>query len=578
MITRADLARDRRRGAAGVLAALLALAVLVSSCTSKPQRRASTSATTASAAGEVSPTTAGAAGATGDWVTYNGPLTGDRYSPLSQITPANVSRLREKCAFNMPDSTSFESGIVAVDGVVYVTAFGNTYAFDGATCQRKWSHSRPEPATFLNVNRGVGYGDGKVFRGTGDAHVLALDARTGRLVWDDTIGNAKNGESVPMAPIEWNGLVFVGNAGGDNFDVQGRVYALDASNGHVVWRFNIIPDSAPIRATWHRASAANPPTGGATWTSYALDTASGTLYVTTGNSGPDFVEALHPGENLYTESLLALDAKSGRLLAHVQPYQTDFHDWDLSAGPASITTPGARPMILAASKNGYVYGVDRSGARSVAGRANDSPTTKTLDVRYKALVATRENADAPLSSEHMTRFCPGSQGGSEWNGPTYDHQLGTFYVNSIDWCTSVQLKPLDSLKGAPGQAWTGMANPKLAFGKQDPPGQWRGWVTAVNADNGQIRWKVRTPKPMLAGITSTAGGLVFTGDLDGNVLALDARTGKELWRNATGKAIGGGVISYEAGGKQYVAAATGLNSPIWPVHGGTARVVVYAVQ
>ena len=122
-----------------------------------------------------------------------------------------------------------------------------------------------------------------------------------------------------------------------------------------------------------------------------------------------------------------------------------------------------------------------------------------------------------------------------------------------------------------------MDDPKMAFGRQDPISKWRGWITAVDAENGAIRWRVRTPKPMVAGITSTAGGVVFTGDLDGNVLALDAGTGKELWRNPTSKAIGGGVISYEAGGKQYVAAAAGLNSAIWPVHGGTARIVVYAL-
>ena len=177
----------------------------------------------------------------------------------------------------------------------------------------------------------------------------------------------------------------------------------------------------------------------------------------------------------------------------------------------------------------------------------------------------------------MTRFCPGSQGGIEWNGPTWHPGLGLLYANSIDWCTSVKLLPVEKMKGGPGMPWTGMDHPQLAFGVQDPVERWKGWITAVDADSGAVRWQVQTPKPMVAAITATAGGLVFTGDLDGNVLALDAASGKELWRDATGKAIGGGVVSYTAGGRQRIAVAAGLNSAIWPVKGGTARVVSYAL-
>lgn len=511
--------------------------------------------------------------APGDWITYNGTLSGERYSPLDQITTANVTRLKRVCAFDAPDSVSLQSGILAVNGTLYFTAFNNTYAFDGATCARKWSQTRAEPATYLKVNRGLGYSDGRLFRGTGDAHVLGLDAATGRLLWDVSIGNPKIGESTPLAPIAWSGLVFAGNAGGDNFDVRGRIYALDAATGRVVWEFHTIPDSGAVRATWGKASAANPPAGGATWTSYALDEAKGILYVSTGNPAPDFVEAFHPGLNLYSNTVLALNARTGRLLAYVQPIHNDFHDWDVSAPPALITTAGGHAFIGQAAKDGNVYGIDRSAVSAAA----SAPDTAALAVRYKAAVSTRINAETPLTSDRMTRFCPGSQGGVEWNGPAFDRRHGLLVVNSIDWCTSVKLQRLDTLKGAPGQAWSGMDDPQMAFGRLDPVSQWRGWITAVDAENGQIRWHVKTPKPMVAGITATAGGLVFTGDLDGNVLALDAATGKELWRDATGKAIGGGVISFQAGGRQYVAAAAGLNSAIWPVHGGSAQVVVYGL-
>src|SRR5436190_9194189 len=260
------------------------------------------------------PAVAARAAPAGNWVTYNGPLAGDRYSPLAQITTANVSQLQQACAFDAPEAVNFQSGIVAVDGVLYFTLFNSTYAIDGATCQQKWKHTRSEPNTFLMVNRGVGYSDGRLFRGTGDAHVVAIDAKDGKQLWDVSIGDPKKGESAPMAPIAWNGLVFAGNAGGDNFGVVGRIYALDAATGRVVWQFTTVPDSGPARASWAKESAANPPSGGATWTSYALDDANGVLYVPTGNPAPDFAHALRPGENLYTNSLLALDAKTGRLL------------------------------------------------------------------------------------------------------------------------------------------------------------------------------------------------------------------------------------------------------------------------
>lgn len=516
----------------------------------------------------------------GDWITYNGSLSGDRYSPLREITTANVGRLRPVCTFETNDTVSFQTGIVAVGGTLYVTAFNHTYAIDGATCRQLWKHTRQEPPNYLKVNRGVGYADGKLFRGTGDAHVVALDAKTGNELWVTRIGDATKGESTPMAPIAWNNLVFIGNAGGDNFGVVGRIYALDAGTGRQVWEFRVIPDSGPARATWPKASPENPPTGGATWTSYALDDRSGVLYVSTGNPAPDFVAALHPGDNLYSNSVLALDARSGRLLAYVQPVKDDFHDWDVSAGPALITTRDGTPFLLAAAKDGNVYGIDRSRLVNPQGMAAGVPgaaDSTALPIRYRTAVTTRENVDAPLSPDRETRFCPGTQGGVEWNGPAYSREQGVLFVNAIDWCSSVRLAPMDSLKGQPGKPWTGSADPELAFGEFDPQESWKGWVTAVDAETGAIRWKYQSPTPMVAGITATAGGLVFTGDLNGDVLAFDAVSGKVLWKQPAGGAIGGGVMTYRAGGRQLVAAAVGLNSPIWPVKGGHARVAVFGL-
>ena len=540
--------------------AALALTVLAGACARQDVHDAHEKATPAAAPH-------------GDWPMYGGPLAGDRYSPLTQVTAANVGRLRQVCAFDAPDVVNFQSGIVAVNGVLYFTLFNNTYAVDGVTCQQKWKHTRAEPNTFLMVNRGVAYSDGRVFRGTGDAHVVAINAADGRQLWDVAIGDSKVGESAPLAPIAWNGLVFAGNAGGDNFGVRGRIYTLDAATGRVIWRFDTVPDSGPARATWLKASSANPPSGGATWTSYALDEANGILYVPAGNAAPDFARALRPGENLYTNSLLALDAKTGRLLSYVQPLKGDFHDWDLAAPPALITTKGGRPFVAQGSKDGYVYNIDRSDVTT-----HGSGELGQMVVRSKAQVTTRDNVDAPFSTARETRFCPGVQGGVEWNGPAYHPGLGLLYVNAIDWCSRVKMQPIASITGTPGASWTG-AEPAdgWLFGRHDPVEQWKGWVTAFDPESGDVKWKIQTPKPMVAAITATAGGLVFTGDLDGQLLAYDASTGKELWRHATGKAIGGGVISYQTGATQRIAAATGTNARTWNIQAGTARVVVYAL-
>jgi alcohol dehydrogenase (cytochrome c) len=350
--------------------------------------------------------------------------------------------------------------------------------------------------------------------------------------------------------------------------VKGRVYALNASTGQTVWEFHAIPDSGPARETWEKASAQNLPSGGATWTSYAVDP----------EAAPDFAAELHPGDNLYSNSVLALDAKTGRLIDFVQPVKNDFHDWDVSAGPALISTKSGKSLIAAGAKDGQLYGIDRAGIGTAASSNAEQPTApRTLKVVYQTVVTTRENVDARLNSERETRFCPGSQGGVEWNGPSYSRDLNLVFVNAIDWCTSVRLGNVATMSGKPGMAWTGSADPKLPFGRMDPEGRWQGWLTAVDADTGQVRWKYRSAKPLVAAVTATAGGLVFTGDLDGEVRAFDGADGRELWHSATGKAIGGGVISYEAKGKQHIAVAAGLNSPIWPIKGGPARVVVYAL-
>ncbi len=506
-----------------------------------------------------------------DWPLYNGDFAATRFSALTEVNKTNVAGLRRLCTYDTGENVAFQTGPIVVQGTMYFTTQATTYAINTADCSLKWKQTRPNSAGGLGVNRGIAFADGKLFRGTGDAHVIGMDAATGATVWDTPIGDRDKGESVPLAPIAWKGMVFAGNAGGDNFGVTGRVYGLNAGDGKEVWHFNIAADSGAAGATWKNISKDNPATGGATWTSYSLDPDAGVLWVSSGNVAPDFLLALHPGDNLYTTSVIALDAKTGKLLRFVQPVKKDFHDWDMTAPPALIRTKAGRSIAAAAGKDGILYGIDRSAVS--AGKSSDAQ----LKIHYATPVTTRENVNAPFTTTADTHFCPGVQGGVEWNGPGFSPQSNLLFVNAVDWCFSVKIADAGTVKGAPGKSWSGSGDAAHAFGTPDPKEKMGGWLTAVDADSGKVRWKYKSSLPMVAGVTPTAGGLVFTGELNGNVLALDGESGKVLWQDATGSAVAGGVITFEQNGHQRIGVAAGMRSPIWPVPQTTGRVMVYGL-
>jgi alcohol dehydrogenase (cytochrome c) len=501
--------------------------------------------------------------ATSDWAEYNGSLTGERFSPLHEITRLNVSRLRKTCEFDTGERASMQSGPVEIDGTLFLTTAVTTYALDAATCALRWKHSyhySPSPPFDLKVNRGVAYANGRLFRGANDGRVYALDAWTGKELWNVVAGDPTKGETFPAAPVVWGGLVFLGNAGGDNFGVSGRMMAFDVLTGGRVWSFDVVPESGPASRSWPEATEQLPRGGGASWTSYALDSVSGTIYVPTGNAAPDFLPDARPGSNLYAYSVLALDARTGLLRRHYPVLARDFHDWDVAAAPMLITTKAGHSLLVVAGKDGHIYGFD--------------PESRTK--RFATRVTTVENIDAPFTNQG-TRFCPGVNGGVEWNGPSYSPETDALYVNAIDWCTTVKVAPVNQLEGKNGLPWTGSSELRQPFGT--PDSSRRGWLTALDAEDGQIRWQYASPTPLVAGITATAGGLVFTGDLNGGVLAFDAETGRILWRSTTHQPIGGGVISYETGGRQLIAVASGMHAPLtWHLKSSPAKVMVYGLQ
>jgi glucose dehydrogenase len=370
--------------------------------------------------------------------------------------------------------------------------------------------------------------------------------------------------------------VFVGNAGGDNYGVKGRMYALDAKTGEIEWEFYLVPKDHPTAATasgdraavkqtlaasWQN-EADVPIAGGATWTSYTIDPERGLLYVPGGNPAPDFVREVRPGDNLFTNSVVVLDARSGDYRAHYQLVPEDFHDWDVASAPILFTAGSGKRILAAAPKDGHLYGFDLASGERL----------------YKTPITTITNPTAPLTREG-TRFCPGTQGGVEWNGPAYSTETGLVYTGAVDWCSTVRVMDPEKVKSASvGQPWSGSADEQNLFGTMDSPERWAGWLYASDAESGKTAWRFKAPAPLMSGVTPTAGGVVFFGDMAGNAYALDAENGDLLWKHDLGGAAGGGVITFTSAGRQRVAYAAGMTSPIWPTTKTTAKIVVLGIE
>jgi alcohol dehydrogenase (cytochrome c) len=500
-----------------------------------------------------------------DWPSYNRTLTSDRYVPFDQIDKTNVSRLKQLCVYDLNVDASFQTGPIVIGRTMYATTDKEIMAIDADTCQQKWRVREEGPSLGLRVNRGTAYLDGRLFRGTGEGNVLAYDAATGKKLWSTHIAEPGRAESVPAAPIAWNGFVFIGTAGSDRYGVKGRMYALDAKTGMIVWETYTVPTEAPqpgnekmqaqAKATWGNPSNV-PITGGGTWTSYSLDADRGLLYIPVGNPGPDFTNEVRTGQNLYTNAILILDAKTGIYRQHYSVVPADFHDWDLAAAPVLVTTKGGKRVVAAAPKDGMLYAYDLNADKKL----------------FETPITTRENVEKPLSTTE-THFCPGATGGSEWNGPAYSPDTNLFYDGTVDWCVTVTLDASELAK-KPGQSWTGaqLAN---QFGKKDL--NWSGWLTATDADTGRVKWRFHAQAPVVSGITATKGGLVLAGDMDKRAYAFDAGSGRILWQMDLPGAPGGGVISYLIDGKQRVAFVAGTRTTVLPVSPASAKIVVFGL-
>lgn len=490
-----------------------------------------------------------------DWLTANRDDASTHYSPLTQITAANVTHLRPHCTYNLGESVQFQDAPIIVHGIMYVATFENTYAINASTCRLVWRVHRKVPAIppFGSI-RGLGYGDGQVYAATLDGHVIALNAANGHRNWDTQVLPKGSVGYFDAAPLAAGRLVYVGNAGSD-VGAVGYMYALDQRTGRIVWRTSLVATgNSPAANTWPKRPGIHI-AGGGTWTSYTFDPARNLLYVPAGNPGPDFNGNYRLGANLYTNSIVALNGTNGKIEAYRQLVPHDVHDWDVSTSPALITTRAGTKIAAVVGKNGYLYEMDRN----LKAVLHQTPTT------------TIYNVNAPITRAG-TRFCPGTQGGTEFSPVAYSPQTNLLYAASVDWCSTIKLAATTTF--VPGKPFVGSEN---GFGTLDPVNDAKGWLTAVNADTGRVQWKWKAPTPLLAAVVPTAGGVLFTGDVRGDFFAFDARTGKQLYRYNVGAAIPGGLAAYAAGGKEYVAVVSGYPGPIWHTAKMTDRVVVFGL-
>ncbi|MGD8384802.1 MAG: PQQ-binding-like beta-propeller repeat protein [Lysobacterales bacterium] len=495
-----------------------------------------------------------AAGNTRDWLYQTHDYSGRRFVDLDQINRGNVARLQPVCMYQLGGAHAFQSNPIVYNGVLYVTTYRLTDAIDARTCRRLWRYTwQPKDSEPWANNRGVAIKDGRVFRGTSDGYLLALGAGDGRLLWARHVADPALGETFTMAPLAYDDLVVIGPAGSEN-NASGWVAAFRADDGREVWRFKTVPGARDPSAHESWSNPANIPLGGgAVWTPLSFDPENGELYVAVTNPAPDLPAHLRPGNNLYTNSVVALDIRTGALRWYRQLIANDAHDWDVTqVSPLfDLKIDGKeRALLASAGKDGFLRVIDR----------------RTHETLWKTPVTTQKNMDLPLTKEGVL-VCPGILGGVEWNGPAYDPHSRRLFVNAVDWCTTFSLTD-DDIKYVPGQLYLGG---KIKFADDA-----RGWLTALDAATGEVEWRYHSERQMIAAVTATSGKVVFTGELTGDFIALDADTGKVLYRFNTGGPIGGGIVTYALDGRQYVATVSGSASGLFE-SAGAPTVVLFAL-
>ena len=501
-----------------------------------------------------------------NWIHSNGSYAQTRYYPGSQINASNVGKLKPAFVFQTAVLESMETSPIVVNGVMFLTtSFNHVYAIDAVTGEEYWhyKHKMGPITTFCcgPNNRGVAIDGDRLFMGTLDAKLVALDAKTGKVLWETQIADPDKGYSETMAPTVVNGKVLIGTNGGE-YGIRGFVKAFDEKDGHLMWTFYTIPDKgqegvwatkdasgrdlkrdiAAEKAALAKDSSFFDKLGGGVWMTPSIDRKSNMVYFVVGNPSPDLYGAIRPGDNLYTDSMVAIDLNSGAYKWHSQYIPHDV--WDLDA---------VSPTILTQAKDGSgkVTDVVIHGGKTGEIYVNDRATGKLI--RHSEAMIPQENMYT-LPTAQGARMLPGANGGVEWSPMAVNPKLHMAYAANLHQPMTYQVEEAQYPGGS--KLWLGGA-----FKTIPSEEQW-GQLVGVNLDSGKVVWKHKTPQPLIGGVLATAGDLVFNGEANGWYRAYDARTGKVMWSFNCGAGVNSPGVAYMVNGKQYVAVAAGGNNQI----------------
>jgi alcohol dehydrogenase (cytochrome c) len=486
-----------------------------------------------------------------NWLMYSGTLDSQHFSGLDQIHNRNVSELELKWAYQIPQLDRAETVPVVVDGVMFITeAPSNVVAVDAATGRQYWRYNHPLPDDLRiccgRNNRGVAILGETLFMSTLDAHLVAIDARTGNLVWDRETADYRSGYSKTAAPLIVKDEVVTGMAGGE-FGVSGFIDSYNAASGDLEWRAKTIPGpDHPDNQTWAGDSWR---TGGAaTWITGAYDPDLDLVYWGTGNPGPDWNGDVRMGDNLYSDSALALNHETGEMEWYFQFTPHDVHDWDAIQVPilADLTMDGQeRKVMMWANRNAFFYTIDRVTGEFLVGKPFAKQTWA------EGLDSTGRPIRVPNTSptEEGTLVAPPVGGGTNWFSPAYSPRTELFYVQAFDGEAMYFKRDEDYVEG---DRFTGGGQQQVA-----PMDTYQSFIRAIDPKTGDLRWEFAIQPRSTAGLMATAGDLVFSGSIDGYFYALDAVSGKELWHMNVGRMVHSAPMSYAVDGKQYITIAAG---------------------
>jgi alcohol dehydrogenase (cytochrome c) len=505
-------------------------------------------------------------GSANDWLTYHGSYKSYHYSPLDQINPGNVRDLQVAWIHVPGRSTrGLQSMPLVVDGVLFYTgSYSRTFALDGATGKVIWSYI-PEldealiaRQTHSPYNRGAAIGEGKIFVGTVDGRLIALDMKSGKPLWDTKLINSeKLTVGFTGAPLYAKDVVVIGAQGGE-WPYRGPIFGVDAATGQKKWEFLTVAGTDDAMKTWGSDSWRTG--GGGGWMPGAFDAATNTIWWGTANpaplydwSGPDYkTSGARPGDNLYTSSVIGLDVDTGKLKFYHQELPHDTWDFDSAVGEFVMLDRDGKQYVVHPNKSGFIFVYNRADAKveNVWPLVKNINFVKTIDPKTGELIGRRDFQTGKVAEP----LCPHISGGVSWNSGSYNPSTGLYYKLGQEWCMTLEVVKTTPVTEPQAQLDIG-ATFKIA---PPPGGEIYGHLDARDPVTGAKKWEVRFPEPPLASVLSTAGNLVFVPDSRGTVHAYNATTGAELWSHGDGLGHQGGIISYAAGGKQYVAVVAGF--------------------